>query len=286
MICLIIGTVLSALFIIMLFAGGRYDEMLKPLSGDDYPLKSIYSVGLCWQDLGIAKLRGKVGDKLKENASLLYSKKYREYYSRIIWAQVLSFAHLLLAVFLVIAGLFSGGESKFFLVVGIFACALSVWYFYTYTSERVKKRRGECETELPNAISKLALLVNSGVIVHDAWKMVSYGKDGVFYSMMKDSCVSMDNGKPFIDAIYDFGVLTGSEEVKKFTSALIQSVERGGGDLPQFLASQSSEMWARKRQTLLQKGEKAASALLMPIALMFFGVMLIVIASAVQSFSI
>ena len=40
------------------------------------------------------------------------------------------------------------------------------------------------------------------------------------------------------------------------------------------------------RQRLLQKGEQAASALLMPIALMFVGVMLIVIASALQSFSL
>ena len=36
---------------------------------------------------------------------------------------------------------------------------------------------------------------------------------------------------------------------------------------------------------MLQKGEKAAGALLMPIALMFCGVMLIVIAAAMQSFS-
>lgn len=55
--------------------------------------------------------------------------------------------------------------------------------------------------------------------------------------------------------------------------------------MPQFLANQSSELWNEKRQLLLQKGEKAASKLLMPIAIMFLGIMLIVISSAVQSFS-
>ena len=79
--------------------------------------------------------------------------------------------------------------------------------------------------------------------------------------------------------------MTNSDNIKKFVSALIQSIERGGSDLPQFLANQSSELWNEKRQLLLQKGEKAASKLLMPIAIMFFGIMLIVISSAVQSFS-
>ena len=95
----------------------------------------------------------------------------------------------------------------------------------------------------------------------------------------------MKNGMPEIDAIYNFGVEINSPDIKKFTSALIQSIERGGGDLPIFLAGQSAELWEHRRQTMLQKGEKAAGALLMPIALMFCGVMLIVIAAAMQSFS-
>jgi len=37
---------------------------------------------------------------------------------------------------------------------------------------------------------------------------------------------------------------------------------------------------------LLQKGEKAAGALLAPIGLMFAGVMLIVVSAAIQSFGI
>ena len=102
---------------------------------------------------------------------------------------------------------------------------------------------------------------------------------------MRKSCVEMNNGKSEIDALYEFGIMTNSDSIKKFVSALIQSIERGGSDLPQFLANESSELWNEKRQMLLQKGEKAASKLLMPIAIMFLGIMLIVISSAIQSFS-
>ena len=150
----------------------------------------------------------------------------------------------------------------------------------------MKTRQDECEIEFPNAISKLALIVNSGVILHDAWAIVADGNDGVFYDLMKKSCEDMENGKSDIDAIYEFGVLTNSENIRKFTSALIQSIERGGGNLPVFLANQSTELWMSKRQLMLQKGETAASALLIPITLMLVGIILIVISAALQSFSL
>ena len=146
-------------------------------------------------------------------------------------------------------------------------------------------RKSECETEFPNAVTKLALIVNSGVILHDAWKKVAYGNTGMFYDMMQKSCEDMDNGKADIDAIYEFGTLTNSDDIKKFTSALIQSIERGGGDLPQFLSNQTSELWSIHRQKVLQKGEKAAGELLVPISLMFGGILLIVISAALSSFS-
>lgn len=280
---LAIGTVLTILFIILLFKGSKYDYMLEVLDSGDFPLKTIYSAGLAWQDLKLFKLRGKLGENLRTDATLQYSRQYSEFYARVTWAQMLSFAHFCLALFFVLAGLVRS-MSHFFLVVGIILSAVSMYYFGTYTSEKVKKRREECESEFPNAVSKLALIVNSGATLHDSWEIVAYGKEGTFYDMMKNSCSEMNNGKAEVDAIHDMGVLINSEEIKKFTSALIQSIERGGGDLPHFLMNQSSELWAKRRQVMLQKGEQAASALLMPIALMFLGVMLIVMSAAVQSF--
>lgn len=282
---LILGTILSLLFIIMLFKGSKNDYMLESLSGDAFPLKMIYTVGLAWQDLSIGKLRGDMADQLRNSSSLYYSKNYSEYYSRIIWAQVLSFGHLCLSVFFVAAGFSTGAFSNFLIIVGIVFCIISGYYFLTFTKGKIKGRKEECEKEFPNAISKLALIVNSGVILHDAWEMVAYGKEGVFYELMQESCVQMKNGSSEIDAIYEFGTKTNSDDIKKFTSALIQSVERGGGDLSQFLANQSSELWSDYKQRMLQKGERAAGALLMPISMMFLGIMLIVISAAMQSFS-
>lgn len=283
---IVIGT-LGALFtILMLFKGAEYEYMLEALDDDDFPLKQVYIIGLGMQTIGPFSLKGKIGDKLRTEASLLYTKQYSEYYARIVWAQILSFPVLVIPVSFLLAAMFTGDMSLYFAVVGIIVAVVCSYYFGTSMQEKVAERRNACEMEFPNAISKLALIVNAGVILHDAWDLVAYGKDGVFYDLMKDSCIEMKNGKADIDAIYEFGVLTNSEDVKKFTSALIQSIERGGGDLPQFLINQSSELWSSNRQLMLQKGEKAAGALLMPIALMFFGVMMIVVSAALQSFTL
>lgn len=283
---LVLGTILTLVFIVFLLKGAKYEYMLESLSGDDFPLKTIYVAGLAMQDVKLFRLRGAIGNKIRKDTALVYSKQYSEFYARIIWAQILSFVLLALAIFLVLAGCFSDSMSGFYSLVGVVVAAIFGYYFFIHTGEKVQTRQSECEREFPNAISKLALIVNSGVILHDAWGIVADGNDGVFYDLMKESCIQMENGKSDIDAIYEFGVLTNSDDIRKFTSALIQSIERGGGNLPMFLANQSSELWIRRKQIMLQKGETAASALLMPISLMLVGVMLIVISAAMQSFSL
>lgn len=284
---LVLGSVLSVLFILFMYKGQKYDYMLDSLTGDAFPLKSIYTVGLTWQDTKIGKLRGKSADKLRASTNLYYSVQYSEFYFRIIWAQALSFAHMFLAVFLCLAGISNDSTTVgFFAIAGVAIAIVTAYYFYNVTLTKIKNRQDECENEFPNTISKLALIVNSGVILSDAWKIVAHGKDGTIYDLMKKSCEKIDNGESEIDAIYEFGVMTNSDEIKKFTTALIQSIERGGGDLPYFLINQSNEIWAFRRQYMLQKGEKAAGKLLIPISLMFVGIMLIVITVAMQSFSL
>ena len=282
---LLLGSVLLVLFIVLLSTGKKYDYMLESLEGDDYPLKFIYGVGFTIQESTFGQLQGVLGDRIRKEMTLYHGKKYSEYYARVLWAQVLSFGLLLPAICFVIASMASGTMSLFFVAIGVVAAVLAVYYFLTLVKGRLKTRRDECDMEFPNAISKLALLVNSGVILHNAWEMVAEGKGGTFYELMRHGCEDMRNGMADVDAIYEFGIASGSDDIKKFVTALIQSVERGGGELSTFLVNQSAELWAAKRQLLLQKGEKAASALLMPITMMFAGVLLIVVAAALQSFS-
>lgn len=281
---LTIGSVLSLFIIVFLVKGQKYNYMLEPLDSGDFPFKSVYCAGLAMQDVKILSLSGKLGKKLRDNSKLIYTRQFSEFYARIVWAQALSLGLLCSTICLISAGIV-GSMASFLGLLAVVMAILPGYYFISHLGDQVTKRRDACESEFPNAISKMALIVNSGVILHDAWDAVANGNSGEFYSLMQKSCEEMKNGKSDIDAIYEFGVATSSDDIKKFASALIQSIERGGGELPAFLSNQSKELWAHRRQVMLQKGEKAAGALLMPIALMFLGVMLIVISAAMQSFA-
>lgn len=279
-----IGTVLAIVFIVSLIRGQRYDYMFESLSGDDFPLPSIYGAGMALQELKIARMPDKLGMKVRSACKLIYDQKYSEFYARVIWSQSLSLGLLISSVCFLLAGAIPDMASLLG-IVGAVGLVLPGYYFTNHVSEKVSDRASSCDKAFPNAISKLALIVNSGVILREAWKMVAYGNSGDFYTLMQQSCEAMENGKSDIEAIGEFGMKTNSEDIKKFTSLMIQSMERGGGELPQLLSNQSRELWAHHRQVMLQKGEKAAGALLMPIAMMFAGVLLIVIVAALQSMS-
>ena len=102
---------------------------------------------------------------------------------------------------------------------------------------------------------------------------------------MQRACSEMDNGTPEIEAIHRFGILSDSNDIKKFTSAMIQNLERGSTDLANYLLSQTSELWAHKRQLALQRGEVAAGKLIIPLGISFGGIIMIIVAAAMQSLS-
>ncbi|MDD4095858.1 MAG: type II secretion system F family protein [Oscillospiraceae bacterium] len=275
---LIVGTIIMLVFVVQSLAKADYDSLVEELPPESYPLKSIYKVGFMWSKIGFMSLRGGPRDMLIGQAKLLHDPQYSEYYAAVVWAQVISFVHLFAGMGLLLAGAF---DFTFFAVVGIAMAGVSGYYFFQKMGEELKSRRDHCFEELPEVVSTIALLINSGMILREAWSKVAIAKEGVLYDLMKQSCDDMENGVSEVDAIHRFGVLSGTPEIKKFTSSLIQSMEKGGKDLSDFLSIQSNEMWNEKKQYMLQKGEVAATKLLIPITIIFAGILGLVISAAV-----
>ena len=57
-IAMILGTILAILFLIQLFRGQKYEELVEGLEEKNFPLKDIYTVGFCWAGLPPLRLRG------------------------------------------------------------------------------------------------------------------------------------------------------------------------------------------------------------------------------------
>lgn len=278
LITLIIGTLLLVLLIKQMIKGKKYDSYVVQLDNEEYPLKDFYIVGFAWNEGKFLNLKGNIRRRLTEQAKILHEPRFAEYYANVVWAQVITMVHLTLCVSFVLAG---AVDFLFLAFVGILCAFVFGFYFLSRMKEILSNRKQECLVELPEIVSTMALLINSGMVLREVWEVIAHSKEGTVYTLMKKSCIDMQNGVSEIEAIHQFGVLSDTPEIKKFTSALVQGLEKGSKELGDFLTKQSSEMWILKKQIMLQKGEAAASKLLMPIALIFVGILIIVISAAI-----
>lgn len=274
---LLLGSVMAILFIIKILRGEKYFYLVENLEGGEYPVKSLYCVGFSWSESKLLALKGKIREKLIGQAKLLYDAKFAEYYASLVWAQAITFIHLCLTIGLLLAGAFN---SALMLIIGLAMAGVFGFYFINRMNDLLKTRETECTAELPEIVSTMALLINAGMMLRNAWHTIAESKEGTVYELMRQSCVDMDNGMSEVDAIHKFGRLSNSAEIRKFTSALAQSIERGGSELADFLGRQSIEMWTLKKQLMLQKGEAAASKLLAPTVMLFIGIIVAVITGA------
>lgn len=285
LILLILATISIILLIIAIVKSKPYQPMVENLDSDDYFMKDWYTIGFSLNSMKLFHLRGKLEADLKTQAKLVFGNVYFEYYANLAWAQFLTFVILILSIGLTFCSFGDVSSVVFFLIIILLAIAAAWNICVSKMKETVAKRREECEDELPNMVAKLCLLLNAGMTLHDTWKTIAYGKEGTLYEMMRWACQQMDNGDSDRSAIYKFGVLTDSSEIKKFTGNVIAGIEKGPKELSNILLAQSSELWAHKRQTALQKGEIAAGKLIVPLGITFAGIIMIVAVGAIQSMS-
>ncbi len=281
---LTLATFFVILTIVALIKGKSYVYMVESLDSYDYFMKDWYGMGFFLNSTKLFRLRGKLESNLKTNAKLVFGNVYFEYYATLAWAQFLTFAVLILSAGLTICSFIQDTEALFFVFMIIVLFVMAIWNIcVSKMKDAVKKRREECEDEFPNMVSKLCLLINSGMIMREAWDVVAYGKEGTLYEIMRYACEEMNNGVSSRGAIYKFGVMTDSADIKKFTGNIIQGIEKGAKELSDMLMAQTEELWEHKRQSALQKGEVAAGKLIIPLGITFAGIIMIIVAAAMQT---
>lgn len=269
-----IGGVILALWLVLYLKGRKNVSLFDALEEKEYPLKEVYFVG--YEALNIIKYayRSKRDRKLRKEISILYGEKYAEYYLRVIHAQQITIALTLFVLAFVMYGL--ANDIMAFVVVVFFAF-VAYYYFGTVTSERILKRSEEMMSDFSEVISKLALLTNAGMIFREAWEEVAFTGERALYLEMQAAVGEMQNGYAEVDALFRFGVKCVVPEIKKFTSTVIQGITKGNSELSMMLQEQSREVWNLRRQNIRRQGEKAANKLMVPIMIMFVGILIMVL---------
>lgn len=268
------GAVSLFLWLIVFFMGLKHNVMFEVLEEKEFPFKEIYGMGYAVLELFKYKYKSKGDRKLRQQLEVLYGEKYSEYYLRVIHSQQIT---LSFTVF-VLAFAFYGLTSEILAcVIGLMFAALAYYYFGTITAKKILKRSDELLHDFSEVVSKLALLTNAGMILREAWQEVAFGGTGVIYTEMQLAVNEMNNGVADVDAVYNFGTRCIIPEIKKFTSTIIQGMTKGNSELTAMMQQQSKEVWQLKKQLVRRDGERAASKLLIPICIMFIGILVMII---------
>lgn len=269
-----LGIVSLVVWLLFFIKGKKHNSMFDVLNEKDYPFKEVYGFGYAVLETIKYNYKSKGDRKLRQELDVLYGNKYSEYYLRTIHSQQITIA----ATLFVLSFAFYGLTSEILaLIVGFVFTGLSYYYFGTVTKKKILKRSDELLHDFSEVVSKLALLTNAGMILREAWQEVAFAGTSTIYTEMQTAVNEMNNGVSEIDAIFNFGSRCIIPEIKKFTSTIIQGVTKGNSELTAMLQEQSKEVWQLKKQLVRREGEKAASKLLIPICIMFIGILIMIL---------
>lgn len=272
-----LSLVVGISFVVLLLTSGEFDSYIAPLDKETFKFTEIYGVGFKLLKILKIELKGKEANQIRESVTILYGERYSDYYLQVMYAQKISIIYMCFAIFSGISALAEGTDKILLFFVGLVMCGAMYYYFSTLPASRIKQRSADILSEFPHAVSTIALLVNSGMTLREAWREVSLSDETELYVQMRKVNDDMDNGIAEIDALYNFAERCVSPEIKKFTSFIVQGLEKGSKDLAYALQNQTDEMWQLKKQNTLKQGELASSKLLIPLLVMFGGVLVMII---------
>lgn len=269
-----LGAIVFLLWMFFYIKGLSQATLFDSLDEQEYPLKEIYFVGYAVAETFRYHYKSKGDRKLRRDLEILYEPKYAEYYMRVVYAQKITMAFTVLILAFALYGL---ADSFAAFGVGVMFAGLAYYYYGNAAEKKIEKRSEEMLSDFSEVVSKLALLTNAGMILREAWESIAYTGKSSLYLEMQKAVVDMNNGMAEIDAIFQFGTRCIIPEIKKFASTMVQGITKGNSELAVMLMVQSKEVWAMKKQNVRRQGEKAASKLLIPICIMFIGVLIMII---------
>lgn len=268
------GLAILAVWLLMYVIGKKNEDLFLLLDDEDFPMKDLYFIGYAIVERSRIDFKSEKLQKIRKQLGILYGKKYIDYYLRAIYAQRFTMA-LTIMCFALPAYCFTGSSIIF---AALIAAGIGAYFYYgTTLEEKIQNRQNQMLEEFSDMVSKLALLVNAGMILHDAWAQVATAGNSQLYQEMQRSVEEMRNGIPETDALFTFGTRCMMPEIKKFASTLIQGIEKGNSELAAMLTAQSKEVWAIKQQLMRRKGEVANSKLLIPMLMVFIGILIMVV---------
>lgn len=270
------ATVLGLLYLLLTATAGKYRQLV-----DADTSKAAFLAGAGFRALELVRFdyESRAARKKAQTYSVVFGEQFGDYYFRITLAKQVSAVWLVLVFALLVAVL---AEEPIVLLVGAVLALACGYYLGKSVKERSEARAESIERDYPELLSKLALLVNAGLITRKAWEKIAFMGKGELYREMRVSIEEMRNGVSEQEAYLSFARRCNNDNVTRFISTLIQNLNKGDDELAAYLSQYAGEAWNLRKQTALQKGQQASSKLLIPIVMIFLGIMLMIVVPVFQ----
>lgn len=233
--------------------------------------------------------RGGIYKKILSQYVELCGKKYAVNKSKHLLAQLLSYPILGVPVSLALGCIWlgTGDQTAGLAVMGIgtLAVLVLVYALYDEVSDQVTKRREAISRQFPNVVSKLALLVTSGMIMSRAWRETAESQELELYQEMRRTAEELDNLVDPEAAYTNFINRCNTKETTKLASAIIQNQSKGNAEIGVLLKGMAHEAWQERRHTAKRDSEKANSKLMIPTMLLFVTILVMIMVPVAMNFA-
>jgi len=270
-----------------LFLGGTSDKQIEKLENQNQRIRSgdFKYVGLLDMP-GYVLLRknDSIGKSTMHRTILtksleLYGRKYAENKAKQLLARIVSYPIIGVALTLLIgAGVMVSNPQGGIIIlsVGSLLVLVLVYAMYDEISDKANKRREAITRQFPNVVSKLALLVTSGMIMDKAWNDTAFSQDLELYKEMQRTSQELSNLVSPEAAYGSFISRCNTKETTKLASAILQNLSKGNAEVGQLLKTMAKEAWSERRHTAKRDTEKANAKMMIPSMLLFLVILIMI----------
>lgn len=267
------GTVLGVGWCVLYSKRYQYDEYVEALDEKEYFMKDYYGIGFAILDLiKLDFTKTRFRDKEKKIAEIR-GKKFARFYLTANYAAMFTYIITFSMISILLAA--ASGKKELALLGVILAVLLGLYVESDYMN-KVNKRHEEILLEFPHALSQLALLVNAGMPLREAIAATIENKESTLYDELRITLNDMYNGKSDIQAMMELNDRCDIAEIKKLTNLIIQNIQKGSSEFGTSLVELSTEIWKERINQVKEVGEKASTKMMLPIMIIFIGILMMV----------
>ena len=149
-------------------------------------------------------------------------------------------------------------------------------------SEHVKREKAVINTQLPNFLTKLNLLMGSGMSTISAIKKISLLKRNCFEVAVSKTVLDIDSGNSIEDSFHELSQQCQDSYVTQFVRIIVQDKKYGSKVTISRLETICDEAWKNKKVSILKKGEEASTKLLLPMMISLISILVAVTVPAIS----